>query len=178
MDAGHFDALSRSLSIVGSRRDALAGVLAGALALMNGQQAAAVKSVKQCKKIDDKKKRQKCLKKAKRNTANGTLPPPPPSSLPRTATVSGSGPGVTESFPLAAGRYLISATHTEARPNGGNFIVHLWGPNEYEGFIFNELPFDPGTYQYQDVEELPDDGSYFFEVEFAGGPWSISVGPI
>jgi hypothetical protein len=74
MDPDRFDALSRALSAVGSRRGALASVLAGALALVDGQEAAASKSLKQCKKIDDKKRRKRCIKKAKKQSCPSSSP--------------------------------------------------------------------------------------------------------
>lgn len=69
MDADRFDALSRYVSTVGSRRGAFRGVLLGTLGVLgraNTQDAAA----KNCRKIKDKKKRKKCLARA------GTLPTP------------------------------------------------------------------------------------------------------
>src|SRR5687768_15325565 len=63
MDGFRFDTLTRSLTLAGSRRRALAGLFAGALELLSSQteQAAA----KNCKKIKNKQKRKKCLAKAK-----------------------------------------------------------------------------------------------------------------
>src|SRR5215216_963373 len=157
--------LPLSLTKLLSRRAAL--VAAVALATGTAETDATPCTTK-CKKEDDRDKKDTCLKKCKKTESH----------LPRNATVSGVGQQVSSTFPLATGRYLISATHAETNSYGGNFIVHLWGPKGYEGYIFNELPFDPGTYQYQTVEEVPYNGSYFFEAQEASGPWTISVRPI
>src|SRR5215212_10740275 len=93
MDGSRFDTLARTVAAAGSRRFALRGLVAGVLTLVGGRQTqdAAAKSVKQCKKIDDKKKRQKCLKKAKQQTIPTSIPtggtvvvPPPPTATPAT----------------------------------------------------------------------------------------------
>jgi hypothetical protein len=66
MDPTRFDSLSRVLAAVGSRR-ALALALSGALVPLIGPgEIEARKTLKQCRKIDDKQKRKKCIKKAKR----------------------------------------------------------------------------------------------------------------
>jgi len=71
MDADHFDALSRSLSTVGSRRRALGGVFLGALGLLGRPEAGDV--IAHDLKATCKKKsgaaRKKCLKKAKKHRA-------------------------------------------------------------------------------------------------------------
>jgi hypothetical protein len=131
----------------------------------------AMTCAKVCKNKKDKAKKKKCLQRCK---ADGVGTPP----LPRAASFSGHGPTITGSFLLAAGRYLISATHTDTDIGSGNFIVHLWGPNDYEGFIFNELEFTPGTYAYQTIEEVPYDGSYFYEIQDANSAWTLTMGPI
>jgi hypothetical protein len=93
MDGSRFDTLAKTLAASGSRRLALRGLVAGVLTLVGGHQTqdAAAKSVKQCKKIDDKQKRQKCLKKARQQTqtipTGGTVVIPPPSTpLPATCS--------------------------------------------------------------------------------------------
>ena len=66
MDANRFDALTRALTAAGSRRAALALALGGTLAPLLGLgETEAEKSLKKCKKIDNKKRRKKCIKKAK-----------------------------------------------------------------------------------------------------------------
>jgi len=70
MDGSHFDALIQSFAAAGSRRRALGGLFAGVLTIGGHQavDAAAIKTIKQCKKIKAKNKRQKCIKKAKQIT--------------------------------------------------------------------------------------------------------------
>jgi len=153
-----------SLAKLLTRRAAIAAPVLAVLGLHEDVEADAC--TQKCKKRKTKEQKQRCLKQCKKRAAR----------LPRYANVNGAGPGLSASFGLAGGRYLISATHADAE--GTNFIVHLWGPKGYEGYIFNELEFDPGTYPYQVVEEVPYDGTYFFEVQYAGGPWSISMGPV
>jgi hypothetical protein len=93
MDGSRFDALARALAESGSRRRALGGFLAGALALLSGHEVAA----KKCKQ-KDKKKRRKCRKKASQTptaapvtlppdaTFVGQAPPPPPEEIPATCS--------------------------------------------------------------------------------------------
>jgi hypothetical protein len=95
MDGSRFDTFAKTLAAAGSRRVALQGLVAGVLAVVGGHQTqdAAAKSVKQCKKIDDKKTRQKCLKKAKQRTTPTSIPTGgivviPPPSIPLPATCS------------------------------------------------------------------------------------------
>ena len=63
MDADRFDALSRSFTATGSRRQALIGLLSGTLGLFGTwvEESAA----KNCKKIRNKAKRKKCLARAR-----------------------------------------------------------------------------------------------------------------
>jgi hypothetical protein len=68
MDSDRLDALSRALSARGSRRRALGGMLAGALAFLSGQDAAA----KNCNKIKDKRNRRLCRKRAKEGGSSCT----------------------------------------------------------------------------------------------------------
>jgi hypothetical protein len=69
MDADRFDALTRALTAAGSRRRAVALAVSGMLApLLSVAETDARKSLKKCKKIDNKKKRKKCIKKAKKPT--------------------------------------------------------------------------------------------------------------
>jgi hypothetical protein len=102
MDGSHFDTLAKTLAATGSRRQALGGLLIAALALLGGhtpEEAQAAKSIKQCKKIEDKKRRQRCIKKAKQATETptaitlpadapvvGQAPPPPPAAIPVTCS--------------------------------------------------------------------------------------------
>ena len=84
MDTDRFDTLTRSLSAVGSRRRAIGGLLAGALAFLGGHEpeqidAAEVDAehnkLKKCKKIDDKKRRRRCKKDAKKHNASHKVCP-------------------------------------------------------------------------------------------------------
>lgn len=158
-----------NLSMSLSRRAAILAPLVTVFGLPESTHA--VTCAKVCKSKKGKFKKQKCLKRCK----NDAVSAPP---LPRTASFSGHGPTITGSFLLAGGRYLISATHTDTDSGPGNFIVHLWGPNDYEGFIFNELEFDPGAYAYQTVEDVPYDGSYFYEIQYANSAWTLTMAPI
>ena len=84
MDADHLDALARSVSTVGSRRHALAGLLAGALAFLGGHEPQGIDAaeadaehnrLKKCNKIDDKKRRRRCKKNAKQHNASHNICP-------------------------------------------------------------------------------------------------------
>lgn len=78
MDSDRFDALTRSLAAVGSRRLALRGFAATA-ALLGGlalDAAAAHSTIKRCRKIEDKKKRAACVKKAKKHAKGHAGAPP------------------------------------------------------------------------------------------------------
>ena len=83
MDGIRFDRLTRSLGTAGSRRRALAGLVAGALGLLSGgsdDEAAAHDLKAKCKKKSGTAKK-KCLKKAKKHAAthaSESSPPPPP----------------------------------------------------------------------------------------------------
>ena len=79
MESGCFDILTRSLFVAGSRRQACALALGGALApLLIGENAAAHNALKSCKRKSGKQKKQ-CLKKAKKhNAAHANEAPPPP----------------------------------------------------------------------------------------------------
>jgi hypothetical protein len=80
MDGTHFDALTRSLTVAGSRRRALAAALGSALGLLGWhgvEHTAAHDPSKGCKRKSGKAKK-KCLKKAKAHNAahaNETAPP-------------------------------------------------------------------------------------------------------
>jgi hypothetical protein len=152
-----------------TRRAAVLAPILTAIGIHND--AEADECTQRCKLKGSKKKKKKCIKKCKKQAANQP-------SYPRTASFNGVGPTITSSFRLAAGRYRISGTHTDTGDGSGNFIVHLWGPQGYEGYIFNELEFDPGTFSYQVVEEVPYSGTYFYEVQYANSNWTISMSPI
>jgi len=71
MDADRFDALSRSLFALGSRRRTLGGLVVGTLGLLSwrsGDDSAAHDLSQKCKKKSGKQKK-KCLKKAKQHAA-------------------------------------------------------------------------------------------------------------
>jgi hypothetical protein len=77
MDAGRFDALTRSLTAAGSRRRALALALSGAMgvrSLLGREEAQAHNALEACKKKSGKQKK-KCLKKARAHNATHTAPP-------------------------------------------------------------------------------------------------------
>jgi hypothetical protein len=77
MDGIRFDALARSLSIPGSRRRALGGLLLGSLGLLSRTEAedAIAHNLKaKCKKKSGEAKK-KCLKKAKKHQATHSGPP-------------------------------------------------------------------------------------------------------
>jgi hypothetical protein len=92
MNADRFDALSRGVSISGSRRRILAITLSSALVLPLGLgQTEAHNPLKTCKKKSGKQKKT-CLKKAKAHNAQHaaeTASPPPPTSLPPTGCGTG-----------------------------------------------------------------------------------------
>ena len=158
-------------SLLRTRRSvvlALLGIAPATFQAGEEDAAGATRCLKQCKK-KPKAKRAACKKKCKKTAT---------SNWPRTAYVSGPENGISASFPLAAGRYLISATHNDMSEYGENFIIHLWGPKDYEGFILNELEFEPGYFQYQTIEQIPYNGMYFFEAQDVGGPWTMRVSPI
>jgi hypothetical protein len=77
MDNSRFDALTRVLSTVGSRRGTIGGLLAGVLGLLHGAEpdaAIAHNTLKKCKKIEDKDKKRQCVKKAKKHRAQHAAP--------------------------------------------------------------------------------------------------------
>src|SRR5215204_6311507 len=87
MDSDRFDALSRSLSLVPSRRGALrllAGSAFGGLAILRPGAVVAHDALKACKKKSGKQKK-KCVKKAKQHNASHT----PQSSASCTPNCSG-----------------------------------------------------------------------------------------
>lgn len=71
MVAEHFDSLARSLTVAGSRRNALTLAVSGALSLLGLADAQDV-GAKNCKKIKDKKKRKRCLAKGNDTTNQPT----------------------------------------------------------------------------------------------------------
>jgi hypothetical protein len=77
MDGSRFDALAKALTEPGSRRRALGGVLAGALALVGGLQPEE-SAAKLCGGVENKKRRRKCKKRARE------LSRTPPTGLPLT----------------------------------------------------------------------------------------------
>jgi len=84
MDGTHFDALTRTLWMTGSRHGARRGLLLGALGLLGWrevEEAAAHNPLKKCKKKSGKQKK-KCLKKAKAHNAQHAAETPPPTGCP------------------------------------------------------------------------------------------------
>ena len=87
MDGSRFDALTKALAESGSRRRALGGFLAGALALLGGLQTEEV-AAKKCNQ-KNKKKRRQCRKRATQTTTpppvtiptGGVIVPPPPTPV-------------------------------------------------------------------------------------------------
>ena len=145
-----------------TRRAAMAAPLVIALGLHEDVEADSC--TKKCKKKDKKEQRQKCLKQCKKKEKDQQSPPQP-----QAVQLSGSGPQITPSFFMVAGRYIatssISATDTD------NFIIWLHGPGEFftEDLVVNEIPDAPGSYQYQSVIQVEDTVSHFLEVKYAGG---------
>ena len=85
MDGSAFDRLTRSLTLAGSRRRALGGLLLGSLGLLGGRgadHADAHNALLACKKKSGKAKK-KCVKKAKaHNAQHAAETPPPPAGCP------------------------------------------------------------------------------------------------
>ena len=128
---------------------------------------------RRCKEKNTKEKRKRCLKQCKKTP-----------SLPQSAQLGGVGPQITESFQLAAGRYQATANIVVTVASIGsfvplsNFIVWVYGPQEFSDLVFNELPRGSGGFQYQGIVQLPADGFYFFNVEDIEGSWNIQFSTI
>jgi hypothetical protein len=123
MDAGRFDALTRALADVGSRRHALATALGGAigvLGFLDREVTEAQVTLKKCKKIKDKAKRKKCVKKAKKHAAQHTATiappesPPPPPPRPPVSAYECSGPGTHSSADDGSKRYAQTFTPSQS----------------------------------------------------------------
>lgn len=96
-------------------------------------------------------------------------------SYPRNANVSGVGPGVTSKFSLAKGIYRANATVVATSSTGGLFFADLYNSSGLVDYVFIENPEYPGTYQFEDLADVPADGTYYFYIEEAEGNWSISL---
>src|SRR5918993_616698 len=127
MDGSRFDSLAKTLAAAGSRRQVLGGLLVASLALVGGSapEEATAKSIKQCKKIDNKKKRKQCLKKAKQT--NTTQTPLPGTSTPLPDTGSPLPPNGTPVGPPPPAQ--IPATCNDGVKNGSESDVDCGGPD-------------------------------------------------
>ena len=72
MEADRLDSLTRSLSMTGSRRRTLTGLLVGTLGFLGARVEAT--AARNCKKIKNKQKRKKCLAKANGGCPSGQKP--------------------------------------------------------------------------------------------------------
>jgi hypothetical protein len=86
------------------------------------------------------------------------------------ATVSGFGVMVSDKFSLTQGRYKVTATVEAAGFDG--FIVHLYGPNGDEEYLFNELIENGGPWTASTIVEVAG-GEYAVGVENTGSPWTL-----
>jgi len=127
MDESRFDTLAKTLATDGSRRQVFGGLLVASLVILGGAQTeeAASKSLKQCKKIDNKKKRQQCIKKAKQ--ANATQTPLPGTETPLPATESPLPPDAAPVGPPTPTQ--IPATCSDGVKNGSESDVDCGGPD-------------------------------------------------
>ena len=115
MDGSRFDTLVASLTIPGSRRRALGGLLAGALGLLGwpDQQDAIAHDLKdKCKKKSGQAKK-KCLKKAKQHAAQHANEPPPPQPPPPPSCV-----GKPNDASCDGGKCLNFGPRNDGRRNG------------------------------------------------------------
>lgn len=97
------------------------------------------------------------------------------SGFPKNASVTGTGPQVSRSFRLAAGTYRARATATATSSTGGLFFADLYNSRGLVDYVFIENPETPGTYQYEELADVPRDDSYYLYVDEAEGSWSISL---
>lgn len=87
-------------------------------------------------------------------------------------TVSGTGTTVSEKFNLAAGRYKVTVTLQVGDFSG--FICHLYGPGNFDDYLFNELIDTPGTWTGSPVVQIPTSGEFFVEVSNTDAAWQLT----
>lgn len=141
-------------------------ILAAAAGLKLNEGSGASTCDQKCKKKKTNKKRKSCVKKCEKATK-------PPARQP--IQKSGVGPGISESFSMAKGRYIATASITTT--DRDNFIIELYGPGSDWDLAVNEIPDYPGSYQYERVVEAYTSGTHFLEIEEAAGSWSIVFTP-
>ena len=139
-----------------TRRGVLAAITGAGIAL-------AETTVEARRRKKNKKNKKKDKKKQDKTT------------YPKNASVSGVGPGLTSTFLLAKGIYRARATVVATSSTGGLFFADLYNSRGLVDYVFIENPENPGTYQFEDIAQVPADGTYFFHIEEAEGSWSISL---
>ena len=99
-------------------------------------------------------------------TATATSEP-----APEPVALSGTGSGLSQTFPLTAGLYVVSSTHTAGTSNViGQLLNQSTGENV--GLLVNEI----GEYSGSIVINVREDGDYVAEVN-ADGAWTITIAP-
>lgn len=99
------------------------------------------------------------------------------SRLPDSATVTGSGPWISENFALRSGRYLVRADFTVANRFGAYFTADIYGPNGFTTLLLTTSVDAAGAYYATTIAQLPANGAYFVHVREADSAWTITFTP-
>jgi hypothetical protein len=153
-----------SLSSLLTRRAAI--IAAASVSFRRNESVGASVCAQKCKKKKTSKKEKLCIKKCEKKEK-----PPVRQPIQR----SGVGPGISDSFYMAKGRYIATSSITTT--DYDNFIIDLYGPGDDWDLVVNEIPDYPGSYQYKRVVEAYTSGTHFLEIEYAAGSWSIVFTP-
>jgi hypothetical protein len=91
-------------------------------------------------------------------------------------SLRGVGIDVTDSFMLESGRYRVTASIEPSEQD--NFIVHLVGPGDFTGNLFNEI-IDAGmTWEGETTVSISTTGEYAVEVDAPQDRWTVLIEPI
>jgi hypothetical protein len=126
--------------------------------------------------ISGLRKRVKRLEAVVLTPQTGSDEGPPPQAGDGTVELSGTGIGVTEGFALSPGRYRVKATVQTAGFTG--FALILYGSDDFEDLVFNEIVEEPGTWEGQAVVEIETAGEYFAEIQNTEATWTIVFEPL
>ena len=94
--------------------------------------------------------------------------------FPTSATVSGNKAHLSSSFELEHGLYVATATIVASNVPG-SFVATLMGPSGFANKVFSLTPSSSGTHTFQATVDLPEDGSYLWDVTSADGKWTLTL---
>ena len=151
------------------------GVLAGAPAQASAQADAGNSRIADLeRRLAELEARVSALEGMDEESVETSSDTPDDGELGDSVTWEGTGNVLSDPFTLEEGRYRVTA-QVSSSGDYTFFQLFVYGPNNYEDIVFNEMSEGGGDMELSTMMTLPQDGEYYFETGNTQGlPWAIT----